>query len=137
MAVLIDTSFLVAVVFPKDANYAKAREARQKIKDTRIIAVPVLFELFYMITARIDYSEAIRTFNLIRSAPFQIEGLNEIDMIRMAEIMEQYQDAELDFADAALMALSERLNITQIYTFDRRDFSIFRPKHADYLELLP
>jgi hypothetical protein len=35
------------------------------------------------------------------------------------------------------MALSERLNITQIYTFDRRDFTVFRPKHCDYLELMP
>jgi predicted nucleic acid-binding protein len=137
MAVLIDTSFLVAVIFPKDANYGKAREARQQIKETRIIAAPVLFELFYMITSRISYSEAIRTFNLIRSAPFQIEGLTENDMARMAEIMEQYRDAELDFADASLMAISERLNITTIYTFDRRDFGMFRPKHTDFLKLLP
>jgi hypothetical protein len=35
------------------------------------------------------------------------------------------------------MALSERLQITQVCTFDRRDFSIFRPTHYDYLELLP
>ena len=137
MAVLIDTSFLVAVVFPKDANYGKAQEARQKIKDTRVIVTPVLFELFYMITSRISYSEAIRTFNLIRSASFQIEGLAESDMTRMVEIMSQYQDAELDFVDTSLMAIAERLNITTIYTFDRRDFGMFRPKHTDYLKLLP
>jgi hypothetical protein len=35
------------------------------------------------------------------------------------------------------MALSERLNITQVCTVDRRDFSMFRPLHCDYLELLP
>jgi hypothetical protein len=35
------------------------------------------------------------------------------------------------------MAQAERLNIARIATFDRRDFSVFRPKHCEYLELLP
>jgi hypothetical protein len=33
--------------------------------------------------------------------------------------------------------MAERLNITRACTFDRRDFSIFRPHPCDYLELLP
>jgi predicted nucleic acid-binding protein len=48
-----------------------------------------------------------------------------------------YASARLDFVDCCLMALSERLNITQICTYDRRDFSMFRPAHCDYLTLLP
>jgi hypothetical protein len=35
------------------------------------------------------------------------------------------------------MALAERLNITQICAFDRRDFPIFRPTHCENLEPLP
>jgi predicted nucleic acid-binding protein len=44
---------------------------------------------------------------------------------------------DFDLADCCIMALSERLNITYISTLDRRDFSIFRPRHCDYLTLLP
>lgn len=55
----------------------------------------------------------------------------------MSSLMRQYQDAELDIADIAQVALAERLNITQIYTFDRRDFIIVRPRHTDYFDLLP
>ncbi len=55
----------------------------------------------------------------------------------MQQIMEQYQDAAFDFTDAAIMALTERLNIKRGCTFDRRDFSVFRPLHCEYLELLP
>jgi predicted nucleic acid-binding protein len=40
-------------------------------------------------------------------------------------------------ADCCIMTLSERLNITQVCTFDQRDFLIFRPKHCDYLDILP
>ena len=137
MEILIDTSFLVATLVPKDQNHLAARKAQQNLKGTLIIPAPVLYELFYMIGSRINYREAIRVFRIIQSASFRIETLTELDMMRMAEIMEQYQDAEFDFADTSLMAISERLNITTIYTFDRRDFGMFRPKHTDFLNLLP
>ena len=51
--------------------------------------------------------------------------------------MAKYADARFDFVDCCIMALVERLDITQICTFDRRDFGIFRPAHCEYLELLP
>lgn len=51
--------------------------------------------------------------------------------------MRQYRDAGLDYTDTAIMALSERLNIKEVYTFDHRDFSVFRPKHCPALVMLP
>jgi predicted nucleic acid-binding protein len=67
----------------------------------------------------------------------ELISLTKDDAERATEIMEAYSDARFDFVDCCIMALSERLNITQVCTFDRRDFVIFRPKHCDYLELLP
>jgi predicted nucleic acid-binding protein len=48
--------------------------------------------------------------------------------------LNKYISADLDFVDCCLTAIAERLNITQICTFDRRDFSIIRPKHVHYFE---
>jgi predicted nucleic acid-binding protein len=59
------------------------------------------------------------------------------DVTRAGEITAQYASAHFDFVDCCIMALAERLNITQVCTFDQRDFTIFRPTHCDYLELLP
>jgi predicted nucleic acid-binding protein len=55
----------------------------------------------------------------------------------MENIMLRYQSAEFDYTDVALMVLSERLKINRIYTFDRRDFSIYRPVHCTAYDLLP
>lgn len=60
-----------------------------------------------------------------------------VDFTRAVALMDRYHDAELDFVDFCLTALGERLNITQICTFDRRDFAMIRPNHTDYFELLP
>ena len=137
MAILIDTCFLLALAAPRDHNNHAARDALIGVqKETLIVTTPVLPELFYMVTKRVGYSQAMQNFSLTQRT-FQIEDLTELDMHRMQEIMRQYQDAEFDFVDTSIMAVAERLNIKQICTFDHRDFSIFRPKHCDYLELLP
>lgn len=137
MAVLIDTSMLLAFAFAKDANHAASSRTLHSLRrERRIVAAPVLTELFYMVMVRINYMRAVQVFASTR-ATFEVEALTEADMSRMQQIMEQYQDAAFDFTDAAIMALAERFNINRVCTFDHRDFSIFRPLHCDYLELLP
>ena len=67
----------------------------------------------------------------------QVESVTPEDLIRVHHILEQYADNQLDFTDAAIVAIAERLNITRVNTLDLRDFSIIRPSHCDYFELLP
>jgi hypothetical protein len=137
MAILIDTSLLLASAFNRDVNHQKAKAFLLQVKrEARIVPAPVLSELFYMTTIRINYARAVAAFQSTQST-FQIEALTPEDMVRMQAIMRQYADAEFDYADTATMALAERLNVTRIGTFDRRDFSAFRPTHTPYLELLP
>lgn len=137
MAVLIDTSFLVALAVPTDRNYRLAQAAYPLLNTTMVLPIPVLPELFYMVMTRVDYAAAVRSYNFLNNAGFQAEALTPQDRNRMSEIMAKYMDTEFDFVDMAIMTLSERLNITRVCTFDRRDFSIYRPAHCDYLELLP
>jgi predicted nucleic acid-binding protein len=74
--------------------------------------------------------------NLIISKT-QIEPLLEQDLKRVTQILENYADSHLDFVDAAVIAIAERLNIIRVLTIDRRDFSLIRPVHCNYFELLP
>jgi len=137
MSALIDTNFLLAMAFPKDPNHRKAREAMRVLKERRVIAAPVLPEVFFMIATRVDYAAAVRFFRTLQSAAFHIEPLLPEDMTLMSEIMTLYEDTAFDFVDVSIMALSERLNITDVHTFDRRDFIVFRPRHCTSLVLFP
>ncbi len=73
----------------------------------------------------------------VSTSGFQIEQLYPEDQTRIDAIMQQYHDSEFDLVDLSLMAVSGRLNITQGCTFDRRDFTVFRPKHVARLQLIP
>jgi hypothetical protein len=137
MAILIDTSALLAYASEKDARHSIASQMMKTLTyERRIVPAPVLSELFYMTAVRLNYGRAVQLFISTRAA-FDVQPLAEADMIRMATIMMQYRAAEFDYVDAALMALAERLNIQRIFTFDRRDFSMFRPTHCEYLAIIP
>ena len=139
MTVLIDTSFLLAAMFSKDVNHQQARQAMQNLKgeNTRLVPAPVVYELFYMLATRTTYERAVNVFTMLQSPAFEIIALTDSDMHHMSGIMQQYADAKFDFADTALMAIADRLNIVQIYTFDHRDFGIYRPRYGQSFELLP
>lgn len=137
MTALIDTNVLLAYSFVREQKHDRAVKALQSLgREQGLVAAPVLSEVFLMTALRVNYRAAIDAFTHIRKA-FTILDLTVADMERMQVIMIQYASAEFDYTDIAIMALAERLGITQVYTFDRRDFSIFRPAHCDFLQLLP
>lgn len=43
----------------------------------------------------------------------------------------------MDFADAALVRVAERERIRRVFTLDKRDFQVYRPKHAKQFILTP
>jgi uncharacterized protein len=66
--------------------------------------------------------------------------LTERDVNRMAELVRQHADltkSGLGGADASIVALAERLRITEVATVDRRHFSVVRPAHCAAFALRP
>ena len=60
---------------------------------------------------------------------FTIVDLELADYERMAELVETYADFPLGTTDAAVVAVAERLGISEIATLDRRHFHAVRPRH--------
>jgi len=125
---LIDTSFLVALRFQKDERHHLAIQSLKRFNEIE----------FLFIARRIyGYERAVREMQAILSIEVSILEPIPEDYRRAVQIMQQYIDAKIDLADAIQVALAERLQITRICTFDRRDFSLFRPIHCEYFELIP
>jgi len=70
-------------------------------------------------------------------ATWSLEPLLEGDMERVAAVLDQYRDQNIDFADAAIVAIAERLKVQRILTLDRRHFNLLRPRHCTAFEILP
>jgi uncharacterized protein len=57
--------------------------------------------------------------------------------LELEQLLRRYEDAEIGFVDATVVAIAERLKIRRILTTDRRDFSLIQPRHCKQFELLP
>lgn len=68
---------------------------------------------------------------------FTLVEITREDLERIAELIETYADLPLGAADASVVAVAERLKITQVLTLDRRHFTVVRPSHVSAFELLP
>lgn len=136
-AILLDSSFMVALYDSKDKYHRAAINFANKSDAITLLPEVALTEIAFLLR-RNGGNLALQFFlEDLQQEATSLESLSLIDIKRAREISVEYASADFDFVDCCLMALSERLDITRICTFDRRDFSIFRPKHCEYLELLP
>jgi len=135
--ILVDSSFLFALYHKGEVRHLLAKTVAETSGAQFIIPYVVLTEAAFLfnrhrgVPAVMDFLAAL----VAAQAIFEVTTLD--DLVRARTIMGTYADAKLDFVDCCTMALSERLNITKVCTFDYRDFSIFRPKHCPVLEIVP
>lgn len=137
MTAILDTSFLFALTDQGDRNHQRVLAVAQSVNEPLVLPVVVLPEVCYLIASRLGHKAMRRFVSSVTPETIQVKSATTEDLVRVHQILEQYADNQLDFTDAAIVAIAERLNITRVYTLDHRDFSIVRPSHCDYFELLP
>jgi hypothetical protein len=56
---------------------------------------------------------------------------------RSRDLVNQYADLPMDYADATLVVLAEELGTNLVFTTDRRDFAVYRIKGRRHFEVVP
>ncbi len=135
--ILIDSSFLFAVFHQQDVNHEQAKAFNANTTQVPLVPDIILPEVSFLFLRDVGYHALEPFLKNLAAIDVQLTGLDMADVQRAREIVGTYPKARFDLVDACIMALAERLEITQVCTFDRRDFSIFRPQHCSHLELLP
>ncbi|NDJ78661.1 MAG: PIN domain-containing protein [Chloroflexi bacterium] len=135
--ILADSSYLFAFFDATNSKHAAAVVVADLYGEQFVVSDVALTEVAFLFNREGGIPAVLQFIDRLTVMQPQLERVSIADLTRAREIMATYSDAKLDFVDCCMMAHSERLNITRVCTFDRRDFSIFRPTHCDYLELLP
>jgi predicted nucleic acid-binding protein len=122
--VLVDTGPLVALVDAGDPRHHDCDEVVRALRDPLITVWPVLTEALYLLGSSWRAQESL--LSQIEIGALHLAAFEVADVARVRELMEKYRDLPMDFADAALVRVAERDDITRIFTLDRRHFSIYR-----------
>lgn len=136
MIAVADTSFIVALTIETDRHHEVCRSVYIKASQ---IFVPqtTLAETAYFLGQALGNRGVLRFLAQLPQGKLDLIALKPEDIIRTKHILERYADSLVDFVDATIAAVAERLNITRILTLDRRDFALIRPKHVVQFEILP
>jgi predicted nucleic acid-binding protein len=105
--------------------------------DPLLVPSPVLGEIGYLLQSRVGPHAEVTFLKSFGGKGFHVAEVEEGDIARIAQLVEQYVSLPLGIVDAAVIAIAERLNLTEVATVDRKHFSIVRPRHVSAFRLLP
>lgn len=130
--VLVDSGPLYAL-FDRDDNFhPPVRDWFATNRRPLITNAAVLTEVSHLLGRWCGTEHQLLFLGFVQQPGWLVEAL-AADLPRIREIMHDYRDLPADFTDASLVALSERLRCTEAATTDRRDFSVYRPRHVERL----
>jgi hypothetical protein len=123
---LIDAGPLLAAINRNDNWHARCAATLRHLDCAFYTTLPALTEAMYLLRRYTGAAGQAALWRLILRGDLILEHPTEPDLERMAELMARYADRPMDFADASLVAVAERLGLERIVTLDRNDFSIYR-----------
>ena len=134
---LVDTNVLFALATPNDANHQRCLEAIGDSRAQLFVPVTVLPEIAYLLDKRFGHHVMRAFIRQVHVTNWDVVQLYADDVARAVDLLDQYADSRLDFVDATMVAIAERLNIETIFTMDVRHFRLIRPRHVAHFQLLP
>ena len=137
-AVLVDTGPLIAYMNRDDAEHESCVEVFDDLPLGKAFTCwPVLTEAAYLMRARLGLSDPAPLLDLILNDELAVLPVDRRDVTAVQDVFRRFNDQQVDLADAMLLALAEREDISTVFTTDRRDFRIFRRLDGTPFRLLP
>ena len=138
MTVLADTGAVYALIDRSDTWHKRVVEWWKDHTGSVLLPVTVLPEIAYLLHNRVGPLAEEAFVSAVAGGEFTVEPLEvRSDTERAAALMTVYRDAGIGFVDATIVAMAERLGVTELLTTDRRHFSLVRPNHVRAFLLLP
>lgn len=133
--VIIDAGPLVALFDPSEHFHQACKDTLTKVRSPLITTWPALAEAFYLLKGWKRGQNELWDF--ILSGGVRVGEIPDFLQSRMRDLMEQYADKPMDLADASIVVVSEVYKARTVFTLDRNDFSVYRPKHIPRFRIIP
>jgi uncharacterized protein len=134
---LCDTGVLLAAGNIKDQAHRACLKLLSTAEGPLLVPSPVLGEVGYLLQSRVGPQAEVTFLQSFGGNGFYVAELEDYDIVRMAELVDIYLDLPLGIVDAAVIAIAERLKLTEVATLDHRHFTVVRPHHVRSFALLP
>lgn len=137
--ILVDTGALYALADRRDSHHREALAFFRRTRRREVLAVPhsVMVEAMLFIESRLGPVASRALWDDVVSGVFGLLPVTGEIISKARAIDRRYRDADLGFVDCTCLALCEQHRIETVFTYDRRDFSLYSPSFARALRLVP
>lgn len=132
---LIDTGAILALLDKTDRWHKACVDAFRKARLPLLTSEAVLTELFHLVGDVRGDMEA--TWQFVRSGALILAKIENEELPEIHVLMSRYWDRPMDFADATLVYLANREDLSTILTIDQADFYTYRIKGKRHFRVLP
>jgi predicted nucleic acid-binding protein len=122
MSLLLDTGIVNAYYDRSDGWHDRARAVIQGEERGLILPAPVVPEVDHLLRHRLGAKSHLTFYAAITEGYYLIADLPKDAYARVAELNRRFDDLDLGFVDAAVVALAEALRVPRVATTDRRHF---------------
>jgi uncharacterized protein len=138
--IVVDTNVLYALADRRDKHHAACTRWFRGNDEVLLVPPTVVAEACYLIDRYLGPAAEAAFLDSVGMGDvytFQLAGLTDTDLRRMAELVRRYADRHLGGTDASLIAVCERLAIVTVATVNLRDFANVRARHVAALTTVP
>ena len=135
--ILTDTGPLVALLDKDDVHHAACVAASKRLPSGPLLTTwPCFTEAMYLLGEVGSYRYQAELWKLRQTGRLVLHDLMPAEVDYMVRLMEKYQDAPMDLADASLIAVAESRMLHRVLTLDSH-FRIYRLSDGAMLEVVP
>jgi hypothetical protein len=122
--VLVDTGPLVALLSHRDSRHSEADSVASSLPRPLVTTWLVLGEAAWLLRHTREGIPGL--MRLVDEQVVECVDLPRGAANRIAQVAEQYADLEPQLADLSLVYLAETMDLFELFSFDRRDFAVYR-----------
>lgn len=137
MGVLIDTSAFLHFFDGDAQQHGVITDLIEAEREALVISPFVLAELDYLITRRFSAHHARQAMQELVGGAYHLVDVGWEEVQRTLRLIDRYADRRLGLTDASLLEIADRLQISTLFTFDRRDFDGLVRSDGTPLTILP
>lgn len=137
MALILDSGAVYALYDAGDKHHASVKRVIDRERPPFVVSAATLGEIDYLLSEFLGTGAELDFLDALEDGYYTLEPLTREDLKYCRRVLDDYRDLKVGLADAAVMALAERLNINRILTVDLRDFRAVKPKKWKAFHLLP
>ncbi len=134
---MVDTGPLVAAALVDDPDHERCARWFATTPATLVVPDLVIPEVCYLLASGARTNVEAAFLDSLVGSRLRVEHIGDVDIRRAAALVRTYADFPLGTVDAGIVAVAERLGVTEVATLDLRHFRAIRPTHVSAFELVP